>query len=181
MDSLKICYHNQVCTIKCLDNDFSLFIKQLQEKLQNRFFQTKDHFQAFFSFPFVLDEANMIALSEVCDRCSTLIMGIDMPTHVDDEIKIKQHSFYNGNHYCLHGSHVYIGSIDEDVSVVCDGDLYVIGEIRGQVDLLYSHSRLSASSLSSARIRIFDSSFQNLTNIAPCSVYYDDKEGVRVR
>lgn len=180
MDSLKICFHNQVCTIKCLDHDFSVFIKQLKEKLQNRFFHTKDHFQAFFSFPFILDEHKMITLSNVCDACSTLIMGIDMPTCTDEEVQVKQHCFYNGNRYCLHGTHVYIGNIEKDVHLVCDGDLYVIGEIRGEIDLLYSHLHISASSLSFARIRIFDSHFHNLTNISPCSVYYDDKEGVRV-
>lgn len=175
MDALKIKYHNQTCTIICLENDFTLFLEQLKQKLKNSFFHSKGYFQAFFSFPYTLNAKQLIDFVIVCDLCDTLIQGIQMPSF-RVSCCILQSCFYNGNQYELHGEHIYIGNVESDVRIVCDHSLFVLGEVKGEIDLLYPEHKVSASSFHQARIRIFDSHFQNVTNPAPCCVYYDNEK-----
>lgn len=173
MDALKIKYKNQICNIICQTNHFNDFLRQLEDKLKNNFFQKSNCLKAFFSFPFPLQSEQYISLYTLCDLYHTLIIGFE---HNDDSKKMKllEHCFYSGNTYKLNEDIVYVGDIEKDVYITTNSNLYVIGNVYGTIDMLFPEIELSASSFDNAKIRIFDSKYQNLTNILPCKVYYED-------
>lgn len=179
MDALKIKYQNQKCLIECTTAQFHVFLEELKEKLTNRFFYKEGYFEAFFSFPFDLSETQCSDLYTICNQNNTYIMGIEQSDKNSNSILLER-CFFNGGEYYLDTECVYVGDIDKDVHITTSSNLYVIGKIKGIVDLLHEHCELSASSFECAKIRIFDSSFQNVTNCAPCKVYYG-KEGIQTQ
>lgn len=174
MASLKIKYHNQNITIYCLTNDFSIFIKELKDKLRNSFFHREEGFKAYFSFIYPLLSEHILQLYEVCDEYRIYIIGIDYKKETN--MILKKHCFYNGESYVLHNNVVYIGDIEKDVYIKTGYNLYVVGKIKGKIDVLFPHLEVSASSLEDACIRIYDSKFHHLTKYVPCKVYYGEEE-----
>lgn len=173
MDALKLKYQNQTCNIICQTNHFYDFLRQLEDKLKNNFFQRGDYFRAFFSFPFPLQSEQYTQLYAICDLYHTLILGFNKYEDTS-RMKLYEHCFYAGNTYQLKEEAVYVGDIDKDVYITTNANLYIIGNVLGKIDILYPELEISASGFVDAKIRIFDSKFQNLTNLAPCKVYYED-------
>lgn len=171
MASLKIKYHNQDITIYCLTSDFLEFLNELKNKLRNSFFHQEEGFKAYFSFysPLTCDE--ILKLYELCEEYNTYIIGIDYKK--ETSMILKQHCFYNGESYELHDNVVYIGDIEKDVYIKTGYNLYVVGQIKGKIDILFPNLEVSASALDGACIRIYDSKFHHLTKYVPCKVYYE--------
>lgn len=175
MASLKIKYQNQKCLIECISAEFDVFMNEFKEKLTNRFFFKEGYFEAFFSFPFPLEEIQLLELYALCNQNHTYIMGIESEEETHESILL-EHCFFNGGEYRLEKDCVYVGDIDKDVHITTNKNLYVIGKAQGVIDLLYPECEMSASAFEEAKIRIFDSKFQNVTNCAPCKVYYENEE-----
>ncbi len=173
MDVLKIKYQNQLCSITALTADFNAFLSGLEEKLKLHFFQQKVQFHAFFSFPYELSKEELLSLYQICDHYHALIDGFSLPKK-DASLKVMNHCFYAGNSYVLLEDTVYIGDIESDVDVSCACNLYVIGTVRGKIDLLFPQLNITAIAFDDARIRIYDTKFQNMTNFSTKSVYYDN-------
>lgn len=173
MDALKIKFQNQTCNIICQTNHFYDFLRQLENKLKNNFFRQSDCLKAFFSFPFSLKEEEYTALYTLCDLYHTLIIGFNTNEEYK-KMKLLEHCFYPGNTYHLQEDVVYVGDIEKDVYITTNANLYIIGEVKGTIDLLFPELEVSASSFTGTKIRIFDTKFHHLTKTAPCKVYYED-------
>ncbi|MDD3049369.1 MAG: hypothetical protein PHQ89_05300 [Bacilli bacterium] len=173
MDALKIKYQNQTCNIICQTNHFNDFLCQLENKLKNNFFSKSDCLRAFFSFPFHLMNEQYLSLYTLCDLYHTIILGFNQK---DEKCKMKlyEHCFYAGNTYYLKEETIYVGDIEADVYITTNANLYIIGNVEGTIDVLFPNLEVSGSSFDNAKIRIFDTKFHNVTNIAPCKVYYED-------
>ncbi|NBK98173.1 MAG: hypothetical protein EOM50_09155 [Erysipelotrichia bacterium] len=175
MDALKIKYQNQICYMIAQTNHFDDFLKQLEIKLTSNFFLKSDCLQAFFSFPFSLQSEQYRALYTLCDQYHLLVLGfLNVKQDIEKKMCLYERCFYAGNTYNLTQDVVYVGDIEKDVYITSSANFYVIGNVYGTIDLLHSNQELSAYAFVDAKIRIFDSKFQNMTNNAPCKVYYED-------
>lgn len=178
MASLKLIYKNQKCRIECTNTLFPAFLLELEDKLKHSFFFKKGYFEAYFSFPFVLSDEECIDLFALCDQYHTYVMEIE-PKESEEESLLLEHCFFNGEEYTLSKECIYIGDIDKNVHIISCASIYVVGEVKGIIDLLHKECEIHASSFKEARIRLFDSEFQSVTNCAPCKVYYEN-ESIKV-
>lgn len=175
MASLKIRYKDQKCRIECTGAHFPAFLLEFENTLKSGFFTRKKNAELSFFFPFALGKEECLSLFRLCEQYNVYIMEIN-PISNNKEIEYLHHCFHNGETYYLHKECIYVGDIEKDVHLVSNHDIYVIGCMKGVLDLLYKDNTLIAASLKDARIRIFDSSFHNLTNCAPCKVYYEHEK-----
>ena len=175
MASLKIRYINQKCRIECTSAHFPAFLLEFEEMLKSGFLTRKKNAELSFFFPFSLGKKDCLDLFRMCEKYEVYIMEV-YPYEENKEISYLNHCFHNGETYHLHKECIYIGDIEKDVHIVSNHDVYVIGKVKGIVDLLYKGNCLYAASLKECGIRIFDSTFQSLTNCAPCKVYYENEK-----
>lgn len=178
MASLKLRYQNQKCRIECTATLFPAFLLELEEKLKHSFFFKKGYFEAYFTFPFSLSDKECIDLFSLCDIYHTYVMEIETKEEEVESILL-EHCFFNGEEYFLEKECIYIGDIDKNVHITSSESIFVVGEVRGVIDLLHKENEIHASSFKEARIRLFDSTFQTVTNTAPCKVYYEN-ENIKV-
>ncbi len=172
MDALKIKYKDNRYKIVCHTYDFSLFLNELENRLKNDFF--KEHrFSACFSFPFSLDEKQLFDLYLICEYCDILIYELDC-NFAYSQLKCEQQVFDPLGSYTIYQDSIYLGDIERGVQIQCAANLYVLGEVRGSIDLVYKHVSVKAASFNGAQIRGFDTAFHKTTNFSPSSVYYKD-------
>lgn len=175
MDASKVTCLNQTYTITCLCYDMEVFLEEIKSKFSHSFYHEKGVFETYFSFPFSLSMKHYQDLFAVCDAYHILVLGFHQEEK-SQEMTLLQDCFYAGETYELHNDTVYVGDIEKDIHISAGCNLYVVGQIRGKVDLLYQDLEVGASSFSQAKVRIFDTSFQNVTKLAPCKVYYEEEE-----
>lgn len=175
MDASKITCSNKTYTITCLSYDMNLFIEEIKNKFNHSFYYEKGDFKTCFSFPFSLSLQQYQQLFQVCDAYHINVLGFH---HKEEKrsMSLLQSCFYPGEKYELFEDTVYVGDIEEDIHISTGCHLYVVGQVRGKVDLLYQDLELSASSFLQAKVRIFDTTFQNVTKLSPCKVYYEEEE-----
>ena len=175
MASLKIRYQNKQCRIECTGALFPAFLLELEETLKSSFFKVKGYSEIYFSFPFQLSNQECLQLYALCENYHVYVMEIQ-PYHKMKQIQYLRNTFHNGEEYYLYEECIYVGNIEKDVRIITNHDLYIIGEVRGIIDVMHKTCCLYASSLQNCRIRIFDSEFHNLTKYAPCKVYYENEK-----
>lgn len=175
MAILKIKFQNKKCRIECQEALFPAFLLELEEKLKCQFFYKNGYFEVYFSFPFKLNDAQCEQLFALCDMYHTYVMEIEHSIDHDESV-LMEHCFHNGEIYTLTSECIYIGDIDKNVQIISNKSIFVVGKVKGIIDLLYKDCSINASSFEDARIRIFDSAFQNVTNNAPGKVYYENEK-----
>ncbi len=173
MDALTIKYSKNKYTITCLTHDFKVFLYELESKLNNSFFQ-KGYFYTCFSFSFTLTSKQLYDLYSLCELHNTLIKEINDAKKIV-QLAHKHDCFKAGGKYYVSQDLLYIGDVHKDVEVVSGANLYIIGEVYGTIDLLYSDLEVCSTSFVNAKVRIFDTVFQKTTINTPCKVYYKDE------
>lgn len=175
MAFLKIRYENKKCRIECTSVQYPAFLMELEEKLNNSFFYKNGYSEIYFSFPYEISEAQCMKLFDLCDKYHVYVMEIEAYRKQKAVVYLKD-CFHNGEEYRLYKECIYIGDIHKNVRIISNHDLYIVGTVRGVIDLLHKNCTISAAAFKECRIRIYDSTFQNLTNCAPCKVYYENEE-----
>ena len=173
MVQIKIKAINEQYTVVCYYDDFSTFLSVLKERLMICARSHLGSFEAFFVMQKKLEEEELWQLLMTAREAHTIIMGINVEKHVMDMQILREH-LHRGRTYVFHRPLLLLGAIDVDVFVQSSENMYCIGQVRGNVDLLHEDCTLVASSLFQANIRICDAKYHNLTSFSPAQVYYQD-------
>lgn len=153
--------------------EFEKMLLNCQSKLLACSCHNEGSFKAFFDCP-KCNEDQLIQLLDLCCASHTLFMGF-VQKKEKKEIYVYSNRIHAGEQLVFNSDVIITQSIPSDCFIECYGNLYVIGEIQGCVDLHYEHLTCVASSLKEARIRIFDSEFHKMTSFSSCSLYYENQ------
>lgn len=172
MVQIKIKGLNQTYHVIASFDDADEFFIQLEERLKACRRNPDRFFEAFFHVG-ELNGEQILRLFEVCKACHTLILGINyVPMNV--KTIYLEEDLRGGEHYTFEDSLILMGNIRKQAYVTCKHNLYVLGAVRGSVDLLHANAMLCCGVLD-GNVRICDSHFQNMTSLAPCKVYYESR------
>lgn len=171
-------------TIKALNNqyictthftDFNEFLIECEAKLKNCASKSEGFFKVFFHFEHSLNSEQLIRFFECTQRNRTIVLGLyDLPSK--QPLRIWKTPLFAGQTYTFYEDTLLIGNILKDTHVNAHGNLYVLGDIEGFVDMIYPHCECYCSSLNDGNLRIFDTTYQNLTIFTPTKLYYKDHE-----
>lgn len=151
---------------------FDLMIRNCKEKLLACSSFCDGKFKAFFDCP-ECNENQLIQLLDICEKSSTLFLGfIHHPESA--YVHVYHQKIYAGEEIVLNEDTMILQDIPKDCFIRCYGNLIVIGEIKGCIDLQYETCTCVGGSFNHARIRIFDSNFQEMTYFSSSCYYYKD-------
>ena len=158
-------------------NDFNDFLIECEAKLQQVAFKSEGYFKVFFQLSRTLNERELIQLFDCAHRNHTIILGINESV-VNKPIKLWQTPLFAGQTYEFYEDTLIIGNIVKDTHVCVHGNLYVIGDIEGFVDMIHKDCVCYCSALNDGNLRIFDTTYQNMTIFTPTKLYYKNHQVV---
>ena len=172
MDEVKIKAHNRDYYVYCSLEHESVFFNMLETKLKACV--RGDHtFEAIFCIRQELTSSQMLKLLQCANEHGTLIKGLSLPLK-PSAIRIIEEPLFSGQTYCFDEDVMIMGAVSADTFITCSEHMYVLGEVRGNIDLLHEDCKIYASRFTQANIRICDSPYQNVTSFAPAKIYYKD-------
>lgn len=173
MDEVKVKAHNQTYYVHCMidhsDDFFDLLIKRLQACSRGM----DRCFEAFFIFSRSLTKDEILKLFHILKEQNVEMLGISYPEKVK-KMNIVSEPLYSGQTYHYDEETLLLGSVCQDTFITCSQNLYIVGEVRGNIDLLHEDCCIHAGNFRNANIRICDSSYQNMTSFSPAKIYYSD-------
>lgn len=153
-----------------INEDFDQFLIECVTKLK-MCCQLRNPFSVFFDCSYELSDEQLTSLLECCGENGTILLGkweTPKPTQL---VVIEK---------------VYPGSViecDEDTLILCDvgkdcfvqakQQLYILGKVKGSIEMSHSTCKVSAASFEEAKVRIFDSNIQNVTSFTATTLYYE--------
>lgn len=152
-------------------DDEQAFLEDLQKRLKP-FLNHEGSVEAFFHVR-TLSEEGFLRFFQICNEAQVFVKALQETK--EKPILQRYGTLFNGETLHLKQDTLWIGNLKKGSYVSCEGNLYVIGEVDGVVDLWYAHTRLIASSID-AQVRICDTGFHNMTSFAPSKVYYCNRE-----
>lgn len=157
-------------------NRFDVMREVCKEKLLACALRNGGKFEAFFDCK--LNEEELIELLKICESVHTIFLGVmnEQSTH---PIQIFNHPIYSGESLIFENDVMLLQDIPKDCFLECHGNVIVLGCIKGCIDLVYQDCTMIASSLNHARIKIFDSEFQNMTHFSCTLLYYENSQIVK--
>lgn len=170
--------------IKAVNNQYFVYLDSLKEDIKIELIKRlkacsregQVQFSAFFCLSFTPSSVNLMELFEICRNHGTLISGIRQPVKdKKKELNIIEKDLSGGQTYYFKEDVILLGNIEKDCYVVSEANLFVLGHVKGNVDMLFNDCILYAASLFEATIRIHVSPYQIMTNSASCKVYYKDR------
>lgn len=174
MVQIKIKAINEQYTVICSYDDFQEFLKILKERLMICAQSHLGSFEAFFLIPEELEDTQVWQLLQTANEANTIVLGINVEKkHMD--MQIMEDNLHSGQTYEFHRPLLLLGSIGSDAFVRSSENIYCIGQVSGNIDLLHEDCTLAAASFFQANIRICDSKYHNLTSFSPAAVYYKER------
>lgn len=171
-------------TVKALNNQYSVigevdvfseFISECEKKLYQIASKSEHFFRAFFVFNRPLQTEELIALFECSKAANTIILGIG--THEKtNPIKIFAQAIHAGQSYVFYEDTLILNDVIKDSYISAHGNLYVVGEVSGCIDLMHQECICTCASMNDAKIRIYDTPFQNYTSFTSNRLYYEQGE-----
>jgi len=175
MVQIKVKAVNHTYTVCCAYDDFPLFLTMLKERLNAC---TKGHsgkLEAFFHIQSDITGEQMLQLLQCANETGTVILGfVNEASHRD--LMIIEENLHSGQTYEFDREILLLGSIGAEAFVSSSENIYCIGSVGGNIDLLHEDCIISASGFFQANIRICDSHYQNMTSFAPAQVYYRERK-----
>lgn len=171
--------------IKAVNNQYFVYLDSFKEEIKNELIKRlkacsregQVQFSAFFCLSFTPSAVHLIELFDICKNSGTILMGIKQTAKENiNEIVIMEKDLSGGQTYYFKENVILLGNIEKDCYVVSEANLFVLGYIRGNVDMLYKECVLYSAFLDNASIRIHVSTYQIMTNSASCKVYYSDRK-----
>lgn len=135
---------------------------------------SENKFKAFFNCK-DLNEIQFIELLKICNESNTVFLGFIKPKK-EKTINIYNEKIYSGDCLKFYEDTLILQDIPFDCFIESSGNLYIIGKVKGKINLIYQDCKISASLYENAFIRIFDTNYQNTTNFACTTYYYLDKQ-----
>lgn len=172
MVQIKIRKIKEIFHVICEFYDFEQFLIELKKRLD--FFtlhQTCD-FEAFFHIPSI-NEEQYVSFFQLCNQNKVYILGINW-TKKEEVIQFYEPILRSGEEYYFHHSVILCCDLGSDVRIVSNASIYVMGTVKGTIDLLHRTCELYATGFEQANIRICESDYQNVTSFARGKVYYED-------
>lgn len=153
-------------------DDEDAFLYELKDRLKTCL-ENKQDFSAYFHF-LRMKESLLCKVITMCHELDIVIKGIlDEKDEVEKRSITKITNIPSGEESVCNEDVMILGDMKADMYVTAYQDVYVIGCARGVLDFMYEGCCLYASSID-AKIRICESSFQNVTIFAPVCVYYEE-------
>lgn len=174
MDECIVKALNHHYIIKLLNHNFDELKAELYTKLQVCTSLKDGYFEAFFDVQNPLDEHQIEALFLLCQSLNTCILGF-VEKEEEKQLRIIKEELHGGQKYNFDEPILILGNIPRDTYVSSTHSLYVMGDVRGNIDLIHQDCIISASSFNNSFIRIYDSTYQNMTMFAPSCVYYNKR------
>lgn len=174
MDEIVVKALNDHYVVKINVNSIHGITDTLTKRLQQCAVMKGGSFEAFFDVPKGFSEASLLELFELCQKEHVYILGF-AAAEKEKELKIIKESLRSGQNYHFDTPVLILGGIPRDCFVDSRCDIYVIGDVSGNIDLYDKENTISASTFEHAFIRIHDSSWQNVTNFSPSNVYYKER------
>lgn len=156
-------------------DDADMFFQQLEKRLRICQRAYAGYFEAFFHVTF-LQKQDVVRLFQTCEICKTLILGMNEEA-LAEKSQVLEKDLHGGKQYVFHHPLILLGNISTMAYVISDASMYVIGSVKGTIDLRHGDCCLGAAHMD-ANVRICDTPFQNLTSFSPCSVYYEQRRVV---
>lgn len=151
---------------------FDSMISKCKEKLLTCSSYCDGKFEAFFDCP-ECNEGQLIELLDTCENNSTLFLGF-MRQKEASYVHVYHHQIYAGEALIFNEDTMILQDVPKDCFIKCYGNLIVIGQIKGCIDLQYETSTCVGASFDHARIRIFESEFQEMTYFSSACYYYKE-------
>lgn len=175
MVQIKIKAINDSYTVICAYDDFPSFLCMLQERLKACTNNHRAHFEAFFRFRNEVSEEELIQILKCANESGTIVLGLLQKEQKDHQILILEQNLYSGQTYHFDQEILLLGSIDAEAFVSSSENIYCIGDVSGNIDLMHDDCMITASSFFQANIRICDSKYQNMTSFSPAQIYYKER------
>lgn len=153
-------------------DDINEFFMTLEERLNRCLTSEDSYFEAFFHVPLQNGE-EFQRLLMLCKQCHTIIKGMDaLP--LSKQTRVIEQDLRGGESYHFYEPIILLGSIHSNAYVSSSESMYVLGNVRGSVDLLHDDCTLCSANIN-ANVRICDSKYQNVTSFSSSKVYYDTR------
>lgn len=134
-------------------------------------------FEAFFDCK-DCDESQLIQLLDICEQTNTIFRGFKKEGK-NDSYQIYDKKIYPGETIFIDTDTMIFQDIPRDCFIECSANLVVMGTVKGRIDFYHASCRIIASSFHQARIRIFDSEIQIMTNFSNCILYYKNNQIIK--
>lgn len=174
MVQIKIKAVNHSYTLICSYDDFDEFLMMLKERLNACAKGHNGSFEVFFHIQEEVTDEELLQILKTANDANTIVSGLYHEEHKHNLMVLEQ-DLYSGQTYEFHQEVLLLGSIGIDAFVTTSENMYCIGQVSGNIDLLHDDCSITASSFFQSNIRICDSRYQNLTSFSPAKVYYKDR------
>lgn len=175
MVQIKVTAVNHSYTVNCVYDDFSSFLSMLKERLKVCVNAHNGRFEAFFHMQEELDTNQMAEMIRCANEIGCIVLGLQCEKKHSDMLVI-QENLHSGQVYDFKQEVLLLGSIGAEAFVTGSENLYCIGSVGGNIDLMHEDCEICASGFFQANIRICDSQYQNLTSFSPARVYYKERK-----
>ncbi len=175
MAGLTIKALNQQFTCIASIDDFDAFLEECTKKLKRCTTNSDTAFKAFFLFDRPLNEKQLIRFFDTVWQEHVVVLGIG-ERKASNALKIWDCPLYAGQSYEFFEDTLILGDLPQDTYITAHRNLYVVGELQGCIDLMHEDCTCCCSGSNDAKIRIFDSSFQNLTFFTASRLYYKNHQ-----
>lgn len=172
MVQIKIKAVNNQYVVTCAYDDFPLFLTTLKERLNACVKSHNGTFEAFFHIAQDIDEEQLAQVILCANETNTIVAGFAQSENKKRDLMILEQDLYSGQTYTFDREVLLLGSISAEAFVHSSENIYCIGSVSGNVDLLHEDCIICASGFFQANIRICDSKYHNLTSFSPAKVYY---------
>lgn len=173
MDKIYIKAVNGGYIVKGMIRNQISFYKLLKEKLEICVAHSASNIPVFFDIENCQKEDYQM-IFDICAQCNVICAGFI--TEKIKELKVIESRFYAGESYFFDSAVLIINEVPRDTMIICLSDVFVIHKVSGKIDVYDKNAKVVASDYNHAQIRIFDSTFQNVTNHAGGILYYDEGE-----
>lgn len=178
MVDLIIKARNQNYTLVVKYDEWDEFLIACKEKLLSCIYKSALPFKVFFHIHQQLTDTELTELIQLCQNCNTVFLGFT-DAHLDEnkEIQIIAH-LYAGECVEYDEPVLIMGNVGKDVRIIAHESVIVNGIVQGSIDFMHEHCICTALGYQDARIRIYDTPFQNLTIFSYSVLYYEHQQRI---
>lgn len=173
------------CLVKAINKNYVVVCYQplqimkecLKEKLLTCANKNGGKFEAFFDVIFD-SEQDIIELLLLCHETHTIFLGLKQ-NKKEKTIHLVQNYFHAGECYRLFEDTIVQGNIPHDCFIQTSANLIVLGNTYGCIDFMHQDLSFECLGHIQARIRFFDTFFQNVTSFSSARFYYKNQRIIK--
>ncbi len=113
-------------------------------------------------------------LDVLINHKNLLLVGINHPENSQKYTKVVHTTIHSGEVVEIYEDVVFVGKINKGGLLKSLGNVYIVGNVLGDIELICRSSKIYGDSFMGANIKIFNKNIKNLTNFSASSIYYED-------